>query len=312
MAMSRLERDTSNESDTSPREELPVFRTEETRAKLMAIYDEGMRHWPVPFEAFFVGTRYGQTHVIVCGDPASPPLVMTHPAAVGGFVWSSIIAPLSEKRRVYALDTIGDVGRSELADPDRYPKTGRDYSAWLDDLYEQLEITQADLVAGSMGGWIAMNHAIHVPNHVRRLALLGPMGLSPWRANLAVLVPFAWYAMRPTDAKFERIIFRALGEGERVNREFRPWMLIMGKCKPKTGQPFHLSSRKLRLIRAHTLVILGGKDGLVGSAAAAAKRARNIPNCETEILPRAGHIMSVDEPEFVGERIVNFLDAGKG
>jgi pimeloyl-ACP methyl ester carboxylesterase len=139
--------------------------------------------------------------------------------------------------------------------------------------------------------------------------LLGPMGLSPWRANLGVLIPFAWYLMRPTEAKLERIIFRALGEGERVNREFRPWMLIMAKCKPRTGQPFHLSSRRLRLIKAPTLVILGGKDGLVGSATAAAKRARNIPNREIEILPQAGHIMSVDEPEFVGERIVNFLEA---
>jgi pimeloyl-ACP methyl ester carboxylesterase len=292
---------------TSSREEVPVFVTEENRAKLMAIYDEALRQWPVPFETFFVATRYGQTHVIASGDPASPPLVMTHPAAVGGFVWSSIIAPLSTKRRVYALDTIGDVGRSELADPDSYPKKGRDYSAWLDDVYEKLEITQADVVAGSMGGWIAMNHAIHVPNHLRRLVLLGPMGLSPWRANLGVLVPFAWYAIRPTDAKFERIIFRALGEGERVNREFRPWMLIMGKCKPKTGQPFRISSRKLRLIKAPTLVILGGKDGLVGSATAAAKRARSIPDCDIEILPQAGHIMSVDEPEFVGERIAAFL-----
>jgi pimeloyl-ACP methyl ester carboxylesterase len=292
---------------TSSREEVPVFVTEENRAKLMAIYDEALRQWPVPFEAFFVATRYGQTHVIASGDPASPPLVMTHPAAVGGFVWSSIIAPLSEKRRVYALDTIGDVGRSELADPDRYPKKGHDYSGWLDDVYEKLEITRADVVAGSMGGWIAMNHVIYAPDHVRRLVLLGPMGLSPWRANLGVLVPFAWYAMRPTDAKFERIIFRALGEGERVTREFRPWMLIMGKCKPKTGQPFHISSRKLRLIKAPTLVILGGKDGLVGSATAAAKRARSIPDCEIEILPSAGHIMSVDEPEFVGKRIADFL-----
>jgi len=296
-------------SATSSREEVPVFVTEQNRAKLMAIYDEALRQWPVPYETSFVATRYGQTHVIASGDPVSPPLVMTHPATVGGFVWSSIIAPLRKKRRAYALDTIGDVGRSELADPDRYPKKGREYSGWLDDVYQQLELTQADVVAGSMGGWIAMNHAIYVPNHVRRLVLLGPMGLSPWRANLAVLVPFAWYAMRPTDAKFERIVFRALGEGERVNREFRSWMLIMGKCKPKTGQPFHLSSGKLRLIKAPTLVILGGKDGLVGSAAAAAKRARSIPDCEIEILPSAGHIMSVDEPGFVGERIVNFLEA---
>jgi pimeloyl-ACP methyl ester carboxylesterase len=296
-----------DEKGVSSREGLPIFGTEENRAKLMAIYDEALRQWPVPFETFFVLTRYGKTHVIASGDPASPPLVMTHPAAVGGFVWASIIAPLSEKHRVYALDTIGDFGRSELADPDRYPKKGRDYSAWLDDVYEKLKIAQADVVAGSMGGWIAMNHAIYAPERVRRLVLPGPMGLPPWRATLAVLIPFAWYVLRPTEAKFERIIFRALGEGERVNREFRRWMRLMGKGKARVGQPIRIPARKLRTIKAPTLVILGGKDGLVGSAAAAAKRARNIPNCEIEILPQAGHIMSVDEPAFVGERIAAFL-----
>jgi pimeloyl-ACP methyl ester carboxylesterase len=309
--MSASETGTPDENETPAENELPIFRTEETRQKLMAIYDEGLRQWPVAFETFFVETRYGATHVIAAGDRAARALVMVHPAAVGGFVWSSIIAPLSEKRRVYALDTIGDIGRSELEDPDRYPKKGRDYSTWLDDVYAKLEISTADVVAGSMGGWIAMNHAIHAPNQVRRLVLLGPMGLSPWRANLGVLIPFAWYLMRPSNAKLERIIFRSLGEGERVNREFQPWMLLMAKCKPKTGQPFHLSSRKLRQIKAPTLVILGGKDGLVGSAAAAAKRARNIPECQVEILPSAGHIMSVDDPEFVGSRIVNFLEAEK-
>jgi pimeloyl-ACP methyl ester carboxylesterase len=206
------------------------------------------------------------------------------------------------------VDTIGDFGRSELADPDRYPKKGRDYSAWLDDVYEKLNITQADVVAGSMGGWIAMNHAIYAPDRVRRLVLLGPMGLPPWRATLAVLVPFAWYLMRPTEAKFDRIIFRSLGEGGRVNREFRPWMRIVGKGKARVGQPIHIPRRKLRRIKSPTLAILGGKDGLVGSASAAAKRARNIPDCEIEILPNAGHIMSVDEPEFVSARIVSFLE----
>jgi hypothetical protein len=103
--------------DASSREEVPIFGTEENRAKLMAIYDEALRQWPVPLSTFCVATRYGKTHVIASGDPASPPLVMIHPAAVGGFVWSSIIAPLSEKHRVFALDTIGDFGRSELQIP---------------------------------------------------------------------------------------------------------------------------------------------------------------------------------------------------
>jgi pimeloyl-ACP methyl ester carboxylesterase len=194
--------------------ELPVFVTEENRARLIAIYDAGLRHWPVPFETFFVDTRFGRTHVIASGDTAAPPLVMTHPLGVGGFVWSSIIAPLSEHRRAYALDTIGDVGKSELADPARYPKNGRAYSAWLNDVFTALGGSACDMVAGSMGGWIAMNHAIYAPDRLRRLVLLGPMGLPPWRATLAVLGPFISQRLRPTEAKLDKIITRSLGEGD--------------------------------------------------------------------------------------------------
>jgi pimeloyl-ACP methyl ester carboxylesterase len=297
----------------SSRDALPIFCTEENRAELMAMYDERLRGWPVSFETFFVAGRYGKTHVIACGDVASRPLVLMHPMGAGAFMWSSIVAALSAERRVYALDTIGDVGRSELEDPDRYPKGGSDYSAWLDDVYEALGITSADLVAGSMGGWIALNRAIYAPERVRRLALLGPMGLPSFRATLGVLGPMMSHVVRPTDAKLERIITRSLGEGERVNREFRAWMRILGRCRPRVGQPFYIPARKLRMIDAPTLVILGGKDGLIGSAIAAARRARrNIAGCEVEILPGAGHVMSIDEPEFVGGRIASFLDAAKG
>ena len=274
----------------------------------MAIYDDALRRWPVPFDTRLLETRYGKTHIIVSGDPAAAPVVMTHPMGVGGFVWSSVIATISARRRTYALDTIGDVGKSELADPNKYPKTGRDYSAWLDDVFGALDLTAPDMIGGSMGGWIAMNRAIYAPERVRRLALLAPMGLAPWRATLAVLGPFMSQRLRPTEAKLNAIISRALGPGERVNRDFRPWMTIMGYTKARVGQPFHIAARHLQQITAPTLVFLGGQDGLVGDPTAAAKRARrNISDCTIEILPNAGHVISVDEPARVGEHIVNFL-----
>ena len=280
-------------------QELPVFVTEDNRKRLMALYDDALRRWPVPFETFFVETRYGKTHVIASGDPTAAPVVMTHPMGVGGFVWSSIIATISAHRRSYALDTIGDVGRSELADPDRYPKTGRDYSAWLDDVCAALDLTVPDMIGGSMGGWIAMNRAIYASERVRRLALLGPMGLAPWRSTLAVLGPFMSQRLRPSEDKLNAIITRSLGSGERVNHELRPWMQVMGYTKARVGQPFHIPSRRLQTIDVPTLLFLGGQDGLVGNPAPPAKRARrNIRDSVIEILPNAGHVMSVDEPDF--------------
>jgi pimeloyl-ACP methyl ester carboxylesterase len=292
---------------TLSRTEVLIFRTEENRAKLMGIYDRKLAEWPVPFDAFFVKTRYGKTHVIATGAPTSPPLVLTHPAGCGSFVWSSIIVALSQGHRTYAVDTIGELGRSRLDDHDRYPKTGRDYSAWLDDVYSELGIAAAYMMAGSMGGWIALNRAIAAPERVRRLVLLGPMGLPTWRATAGVLAPILSLLLHPTDAKLEKMTRRCLGDGERVTRELSSWTQVALKCHARTGQPFHIPAAKLRLIRSPTLVFLGENDGLIGSATAAARRARNISDCEIEVLPRAGHIMNIDEPEFVGTRSVRFL-----
>jgi len=101
------------------RTERLIFRSAQNLEKLVAIYDEKLAQWPVPFDAFFVKTRYGKTHVIASGAQTSSPLVLTHPAGCGSFVWSSIIAALSRHHRTYALDTIGELGRSRLDDYDR-------------------------------------------------------------------------------------------------------------------------------------------------------------------------------------------------
>jgi hypothetical protein len=59
------------------RTERLIFRTEENRDELVAIFDRRLAAWPVPFDAFFVNTRYGKTHVIASGARRSPPLVLT-------------------------------------------------------------------------------------------------------------------------------------------------------------------------------------------------------------------------------------------
>jgi pimeloyl-ACP methyl ester carboxylesterase len=160
--------------------QIPVYRTEDNRAGLMSLYEEKLRQWPVRSETFFVATRYGKTHVIASGDPASPPVVLLHPEATSALAWAPLFPALAGRYRIYAPDTIG-------------------------------------------------------------------------------------------------------------------W-------------PVKISDATLRTINAPTLLFLGGQDGAVGSASAAASRARRtIARCQIEILPKAGHLMIFDEPEFIGGRTAEFL-----
>jgi pimeloyl-ACP methyl ester carboxylesterase len=65
-------------------------------------------------------------------------------------MWGPNIAALSRQYRVYALDTIGDFGKSILDDPKLYPKSAKDYCIWLIDVFDGLGISQASVVSSGV------------------------------------------------------------------------------------------------------------------------------------------------------------------
>ncbi len=92
-----------------------VFRTPEDEAKYMAAYDAVLALWPVPYESFDVPTRFGKTHVIASGPKEAQPLVLLHATSASATMWFSNIADLSRNYRTYALDTIGEPGKSVVS-----------------------------------------------------------------------------------------------------------------------------------------------------------------------------------------------------
>ena len=94
-----------------------MFKTPEGQARYFAAYDATLALWPVPVESFDVPTRFGSTHIHVCGPENAPPLVLLPGQAVSSTMWYPNIAALSRAYRVYALDIIGDMGKSVRTRP---------------------------------------------------------------------------------------------------------------------------------------------------------------------------------------------------
>jgi hypothetical protein len=130
-----------------------IYKNPEVKAKCLAIYDSALAHWPVPYEQLDLPTRFGRTHVVVSGPQDAPPLILLHGNWATAMMWSSAISELSHDRCVYALDQIDDVGKSS---PTRLPASRSDYAAWLMDVFDQLELQQADIVGLSYGGFLAV------------------------------------------------------------------------------------------------------------------------------------------------------------
>ena len=109
-----------------------IFKNPEDEAIYMAAYDAVLALWPVPYEFFDVPTRFGKTHVIASGLKGASPLVLLHAMGASATMWFPNIADLSREYRVYALDIIGDAGKSVVSFP---PKNKSDYALWLTDVF---------------------------------------------------------------------------------------------------------------------------------------------------------------------------------
>jgi pimeloyl-ACP methyl ester carboxylesterase len=278
-----------------------IFKTAGDEAKYMAAYEAVLALWPVPYESFDVPTRFGKTHVIASGPKEAQPLVLLHATSASATMWFPNIADLSRNYRTYALDTIGEPGKSVISNP---PQKRSDYALWLTDVFNHLNIAQADVVGASYGGWVTMNLALYAPERVKKIVLLSPP---------AAFVPFnKMYMLRIIPSMLFPIRFF-------INNSIRPLFVrrpngiyfeqlaLAAKCKFKEVFPTEFTDDELRKIKIPALLLIGEKE-VIHSARKAIDRAKRLmPDIQAEMIPEASHILSMDQPEIVNERILRFM-----
>ena len=148
------------------------FRSEELAEAFVSAYDAMLGRWPLAVKSLDVGGEYGTTHVQACGPPDGKPLVLLHGGGCTSTVWFANAGVLGRAHRVYAVDQIGDAGKS-VADG-RPVRRAEDFMGWLDGLLDQLGLEAAAFCGHSYGAWLALSYALHSPGRVTKLALLDP------------------------------------------------------------------------------------------------------------------------------------------
>ncbi len=265
--------------------EKSIYKSEAGRQAIMAMYDDMLAHWPVPYQALTIATRHGETFVIACGDPALPVLVMLHGAGSNSAVWRGDMPVLSRTHRVFAVDLIGEPGKSA---PNRPKWDSPAYADWMTDVLDGLGIERATLCGISQGGWTALKFAVSAPERVERLVLLAPGGVVADKVSFlprAVLYMLLgqWGARRMT-----RILF---GDQPVPDGVEEITTMVTSNFNARIGVVPLFSDDELRRLTMPTLLIGGGQDVIRDNEKIAARLRLLLPDVAAIILPYAGHAL---------------------
>lgn len=285
---------------------LAGWTSSERRDVYVAAYRTAQELWSAPVEDLEVPTRYGVTHALVSGPADAPPLFLLHAAFnTGAIQWYPNVGRLSQSRRVVALDFVGAPGLSVQTAPilDR-----SDCADWLGDVVETFDLATCDLVGSSQGGWLSLNFAVAYPRRVSKLALLAPAAaLLPFRKAALISIrlgPFmpGWTAgpsLKPVFGNRYRVDDRIVALLENSLRHYR--------FQEQPVIPDVFSDQNLQSVEADTLIMYGDKEIIYDPESALERADSLMKNVETELMSNVGHLLNLEQPEYIDQRLLRFL-----
>lgn len=285
------------------KKKLPIFSTPENRAKYLAAYEAMFALWKVPYDCIEVKTGYGSTHINVSGPGDGYPLVLLHAAGLTSTVWFANIAELSAHHRVYAVDVIGDAGKSVA---DRLMMKRADYAHWLKEVFDGLNIEQGYLLGHSYGGWLTLNMALAYPERLRKTVLLAPAAsFRPLGFITKLMLYLGEFKIHPPARSILQV---AAAKGTVLEETFIHHIeMVTRYCRPASMYPTVYTDAELKQIDLPALLLIGAGEKIYNPKKAIERAQRWMPGLTTEIIPDSGHLLVMDQPEIINARILKFL-----
>jgi pimeloyl-ACP methyl ester carboxylesterase len=225
-----------------------------------------------------------------------------------GQEWTGFLEDLSARHRVFAP---AHPGAEEPEDLQRLDGIF-DLVLYYDDLLDRLGLDQIDLVGHSFGGMVAAELAATFPERVRKLVLIDALGL--WRNDAPVgdhvmTAPENQIALLYADPSKPEIVASLAQPADVEKRNaaiVHRFSAIASTSHFIWPIPERGLAKRLRRIKADTLVIWGRQDALV-PVVYAHDFAALIPGARVRLVDGAGHVPQVEERSQVSQAVLDFL-----
>ena len=263
-------------------------------------------------ERIRTGTFDTNVHAVGRGSP----VLLLHGSGPGVSAWANwraVIPALSQRRQVIAPDLVG------FGYTDRPARFNYGMDTWVRQALYVLDafgIDQADVVGNSFGGALALAMAIRAPHRVRRLVLMGSVGVpfditpgldavwgyQPSLANMRALLDIFAFDRTLVNDELARLRYEASirpGFQESFAEMFpaprQRWVDAMASAEAD-----------IRALPHETLVIHGREDQVI-PLSNSLTLAQWIPNAQLHVFGHCGHWTQIEHSDRFNRLVGDFL-----
>ncbi len=271
---------------------MSIYKSELGKTEILTYYDKLLESLTVKHENINIATNYGNTFVIKCGVPDGEPVVLLHGSGINSSMWVSDINELAKTYNVYAIDILGECGRSSET---LLSYKNNDYSNWLDEVLKALNINNINIIGTSLGGWISLKYVINHPSNVNKLILRAPAGIG---GQNPLFLPIALFYMLLNKRE---VLFNKIN-GTKIPQEMLNYQMTINKYFNSRKDVLPLfTDDELSNIKCKTYIYVGKKDIILNSKKTL-ERSKHIKNLSIKMFDDLGHSL-VNQTDKILENI---------
>jgi pimeloyl-ACP methyl ester carboxylesterase len=177
------------------------------------------------------------------------------------------------------------------------------------ELLTRLNLRDVIVVGSSMGGWIAAEMAVRNPSRLSGLILIDAAGIQVdghQIADVSTLTPDQLMALSYHNPAPFRIDPATLRPEQIAERAANFQALAVYSGGPGMNDP--KLRRRLRGVTIPVLVVWGASDGVIDPDYGRAY-AQAFPNARFHLIPEAGHLPHIEQPERLFTLVWQFIDS---
>lgn len=271
--------------------------------------------------------RVQRVHVVEAGRSDASPVVLVHGGNSVAAGLEPLLGLLQDDLHLYAPDRPG-CGLTDRLDYHGVPF--REHAiAFIGSVLDGLGQQRVRLVGNSMGGYWALLFALAHPERVERLALVGEPASSARRSSLRhrlISTPginklLYATALKPRRSRTREQLRQVVAHPERLSEGFldmvyaasvlpgtqRAWLSMVERVNPPTLAPrlTYALWPELASMQCPTLFVWGDRDPCAPKWGE--RMCQIIPQARLEVIPDAGHLPWLDDPQRVADLLRAFL-----